>query len=379
MLTHGRIEKLTRDRIKGRHADGKGLMLNVKPSGSASWVVRLMSNGRRRDYGLGGYPDVSLSMARFEAAKLAEKVKAGRDPVAEKRRPAAAPTLREALTATLAVKAPSWRGGGTAYAWRASLENHAPRLLPMPVDGITKADVLATLAKLADRPTTARYVRQRLRRCFAWAEASGHITANPCGDAIAAALPATPRDAGHYRALHHAEVGDALARVDATAASLSARLCLRFLTLTATRSKEARGARWSEIDAESATWSIPAERMKAKRPHRVALSRAALAVLEQARGLGDGPMVFPSPQGRGGVIDSQTLRNVLAGAGVKATAHGMRSAFRSWCAETGQRFDAAEAALAHAVGSAVVQAYQRSDLLEARRALMEAWGEYVTG
>ena len=256
MLTHGRIEKLTRDRVKGRHADGKGLMLNVTAGGSASWVVRLMSNGRRRDYGLGGYPDVSLSMARFEAAKLAEKVKAGRDPVAEKRRPAAAPTLREALAATLAVKAPSWRGGGTAYAWRASLENHAGRLLPMPVDTITRADVLATLAKLADRPTTARYVRQRLRRCFAWAEASGHITANPCGDAIAAALPATPRETAHYAALDYRDVGAALRAVDATAASLSARLCLRFWLVTHGHAEQRSAGRTLERDRryEAATW-----------------------------------------------------------------------------------------------------------------------------
>ena len=373
MLTHGTIEKAVREGERVRLNDGDGLMLAVSKPGRASWMLRVQAGGRRRDYGLGSYRALSLSDARHKAREIRETVKAGGDPTADKRRPSM-PTLSDAARAVIACKAGGWRSPKHAKDWAASLEHHAAALMPAPVDTITRADVLTTLEPLWEtKPDTARVVRQRLRAAFGWAQAYGHVAVNPAGEGIDAALPARPRQRSHYAALHHADVGAALRAVDASAASESARLALRFLTLTAVRSGEARGATWGEIDADGATWTIPASRMKAGREHRVPLSRAALAVLKAARGLDDGSgYVFPSPYGKG-QLDGASLRNALTRAGVSATVHGMRSAFRTWASETGQRWDAAETALAHSIGSDVERSYQRSDLLEARRSIMEAW------
>ena len=380
MLTHGRIEKVVAERVAGRHADAKGLMLVVGATGSASWILRVQHAGRRRDVGLGGYPDVGLSDARHAADDMRRAVREGRDVVAERRRPSM-PTFREAALGALACRGAGFRAKRTSRDWWASMENHAGQLLPRDVSGITSADVLRVLAPLWGRsPALARSLRQRIRQSFRWAQAYGHIEHNPAGEGIDAALPSMPKAVTHLQALPYEQVGAALLAVNATTASESVKLALRFVTLTATRSSETTGARWQEVDLEAHTWTVPASRMKAGREHRVPLSRAAMDVLKQARGLGDGSgLVFPSPYKRGGRLDGHSLRNALKAAGVDSTVHGLRTAFRSWCAETGQRWDACEMALAHAVGNAVERSYQRSDLLEARRAIMERWGAYLEG
>ena len=381
MLSHGKIEKAIRCKVKARHSDGKGLLLNVTASGSASWILRLQSAGRRRDYGLGGYPAVSLSHARYLAEQTRQAVAEGRDVLGEKRRPAATPTLGEALAAVIAAKSSRWRSAKVAQDWRGSLERHAGRLLAAPVDSLTRADVLGVVVPLAQkRGATGQMVRWRLRSCFAWAQAYGHRDDNPAGESIAAALPARPPRV-HRRALpHHAEVGAALRAVDVSTAGPAVTLAVRLVALTATRSAEAVGATWSEIDHESATWTIPAERMKAGRAHRIPLSRAAMDVLETARGLGDGlGYVFPSPYGRGRSVDGASLRFALARAGVDSSVHGLRASFRTWAQETAVPWDVAELSLAHAVGNSTIAAYARSDELERRRPVMESWGRHITG
>ena len=221
-------------------------------------------------------------------------------------------------------------------------------------------------------------VRQRIRAVLSWAQAHGFTSGNVAAEGIDGALPKVNGRKTHFRALPYREVGEALATVEASPASLAARLRFRFLILTAARSGEARGVRWSEMDGESREWRIPGERTKTGAPHRIPLSPEAMAVLERVRALDDrSGLVFPGRR-RGRELSNMTLTKILRERGLadRATVHGFRSAFRDWCAETGAPREVAEAALAHTAGG-VEGAYFRSDLYERRRALMEAWGAFV--
>ena len=212
-----------------------------------------------------------------------------------------------------------------------------------------------------------------------WCWAHGYVEQNVAGEGIEGALPAMPAVKAHFRALPYQEVAAALETVDGLKASKTAKLCLRLLILTAARSGEARGARWSEIDTEAREWRIPGGRTKTGAPHRVPLSPEAMAVLERARALDDrSGLVFPGRR-RGRELSNMTLTKILRDNGLadRPTVHGFRSAFRDWCAETGAPREVAEAALAHMVGG-VEGAYFRSDLFERRRALMESWGAFLT-
>ena len=231
-------------------------------------------------------------------------------------------------------------------------------------------------------PETARRVRQRIRTVMRWAMAHGFIESNPAGEAIDGALPPMPKLKAHLRALPYEEVAQALEVVDASQASLAAKFCLRFGVLTAARSGEARGALWDEVDLERTLWTVPAGRMKGGLEHRVPLSDAALAVLREAAKLRDGSgLIFPSPMRPGQPLSDMTLTKVLRATGLaeRATVHGFRSSFRDWAAEcTSAPHAVMELSLAHRVGSAVEQAYARSDLLDQRRTLMNAWADFVT-
>ena len=210
--------------------------------------------------------------------------------------------------------------------------------------------------------------------------AHGFVAHNAAGEAIDGALPPMPKVKNHLRALPCGEVG---ALVEAVGASGAAKLCLEFLILTAARSGEARGAAWAEIDPGSATWTVPAERMKGHACHRVPLSARALAILDEARAIGDGSgLVFPLPLHPGKPMSDMTLTTVLRRLGVadRATVHGFRSAFRDWAAENTHAPHAVmELSLAHIVGNAVEAAYARSDLCAKRRALLDQWAGYIAG
>ena len=369
----------------GRYGDGAGLYLNIASGGSKSWVFRAVVDGKRRALGLGSFPAVTLARARELAAEHREAVATGRDPLAEKRakraEAATVPTFREAAEACHERRAPN-RKVRYSRQWFASLELHAmPHLGAMRVDRIAKRDVLEVLEPIwSTKYETARDVRARMGAVLKWAMARDYRIDNPAGDAIDEALPPRPRHLQkHYRALPHEAVADALATVDASTSGMAARLCFRFLVLTATRSGEARGARWAEIDLERRLWTIPAARMKTHAAHRVPLSEAALDVLEAARPLALNGLVFPGPY-KGGELSDMTLTKVLRTNGLakRSTVHGFRTSFRTWAEEcTGASFEAKEQALAHAVGNAVERAYSRSDLLEQRRALMDAWAAFL--
>ena len=379
-LTAAKVRSIS---TPGRHGDGAGLYLNVTASGSKSWVQRIVIDGRRRDIGLGGYPAVGLAEARSLAVGNQTAIAKGLDPVIEKRR-SAIPTFREAARQTHQANLPRWRNQRHVSSWLRTLERHAfPILGNMPVDRIGRADVLGVLTPIwGGRPETARRVRQRIRTVMRWAMAHGFIENNPAGEAIDGALPPMPKLKAHLRVLPYGEVAHALEVVDASQATLAAKFCLRFAVLTAARSGEARGALWDEVDFERALWTVPAGRMKGSLEHRVPLSNAALAVLKEAAKLRDGSgLIFPSPMRPGQPLSDMTLTKVLRATGLaeRATVHGFRSSFRDWAAEcTSVPHAVMELSLAHRVGSAVEQAYARSDLLDQRRTLMSAWADFVT-
>ena len=380
--------KLTATGVKalhkpGRHSDGDGLHLFITKTGNKSWVQRIVVDGRRRDIGLGGYPTVSLAQARRRAAENRETVENGKDPVAEKHRPAI-PTFREAALAVHEANRPRWRNESHATGWIQTLQRHAfPKIGNKPINTVTRSDLLSVLTPIwSTRPETARRVRQRMRTIFRWAMANELVESNPAGEAIDGALPSMPKVKAHLRALPYDEVGAALRTVDESQTSPASKLCLSFLVFTAARSGEARGATWDEIDMEGTTWTIPGSRMKAGEEHRVPLSDQVLGVLMLARELEDGSeLCFPSPLHRGRMLSDMTLTKVLRTTGFaeRATVHGFRTSFRTWSMEqTDAPWAVAEAALAHQLGGSVEQAYARSDLFVRRRALMQQWAEYLT-
>ena len=378
-LTAARIRSL---KTPGRHGDGDGLHLKISETGARSWILRVVIADKRRDIGLGRYPDVSLAQARETAAKHRSLIAAGGDPLAEKRK-AAIPTFREAAERTFAANKPRWRNGKHTVSWWQSLERHAfPIIGDMPVDRIDEEDVLRVLTPIwGVRMETARRVRQRIRTVLKWAMAHTFVRRNVAGEAIDGALPPMPKVKNHLRAMPYDEVQEVIEAVQRSQASLAAKWCLEFLVLTAARSGEARGARWSELNMDAATWTIPAERMKAHVEHRVPLSPRVVEILVDARSIHDGSdLVFPSHLRPGKPMSDMTLIKLLRDLGFadRTTVHGFRSSFRDWAAEcTNAPHAVMELSLAHAVGSAVEAAYARSTLIEKRRALMDQWAAYL--
>lgn len=368
----------------GRYSDGDGLHLFIGKNGRKSWVQRITIDGRRRDIGLGGYPAVSLAQARERASINRAAVSDGKDPVSDKRKPKM-PTFEEAARSVHGANRPRWRNEKHAISWLQTLERHSfPKIGNKRIDRIGRADVLTVLTPIwTTRPETARRVRQRMRTVFRWAMAHGFTETNPAGEVIDGALPPMPKVKAHLRSLPYQEVGSALETIEASQASLSAKLCFRFLVLTAARSGEARAATWDEINMQERLWRIPSERMKAGIEHRVPVSAQALDVLTEASELrDDSGLVFPSPLKPGTPMSDMTLTKILRSTGLadRATVHGFRSSFKNWTLEqTDSPWAVSEAALAHALGNSTEQAYARSDLFDRRRALMQQWADYVVG
>ena len=366
----------------GLYGDGNTLYLKVAPGGSKQWIQRLTINGKRHDIGLGGCGWVTLAQAREAAHENRMLARRGGDPLAAKLQVKML-TFREAAQRTYETLRPRWRNEKVAANWMQQLERHAfKRLGTMPVDRIGREDVLTVLTPIwTAKPETARRVRRSIRSTLKWCQAHGFVEFNAAGEAVDGALPRMPAVKSHFRALSYRDGASALHTIQTSKASLTAKLALRFLVLTAARTSEIRGARWDEIDVDARVWRIPGKRMKTGTEHRVPLNGATLAVLEQARALDDGSgLVFPSPVRRGCQMSNMTLTKVLRDTGLaaRATVHGFRSSFRDWCAETGKPREIAEAALAHTVGG-VEGAYFRSYLFDRRRRLMDSWAAYLTG
>ncbi len=391
----------------GRIGVGGNVALLVRPGAAAgTWVLRYRDPaGKRRDMGLGAYPAVPLGAVRDAARTALAGLRAGVDPMAERRQgrvraraaaeaPVAVRSFRAAAAAVAEAKRPGWRSAKHARQWLGSLEAHAfPVLGDLPVDRVGRADVLRVLTPMWQRtPETARRVRQRIEAVLAHARAEGWRDGeNPAGrEALAGhALLTTPerKRKRHWPALPWPRVGAfmaALAEVDGMSA-----LALRFAVLTAARSGEVRGMRWREVDLRTRVWTIPGERMKARKLQRVPLSEAAVSVLRLVQPLGRGPdgVVFPGPRG-GRALSDRSLSEVVRGMngggdpprwrdheGRPVVPHGFRATFKVWSMAHGYPDPLSELALAHADRDTVRGAYLRGDMLEpeARRPMMEAW------
>jgi integrase len=386
----------------GRHADGEGLYLLVKPTGAKSWLLRIQVDGRRRDIGLGTVDTspralgkgeqspiaipilhrkvLSLSEAREKAGMLRTAAKSGLDPIAERdRERRVIPTFREAVEAAHEALKDGWSDKG-AKNFLTSLERHAyPRIGDRRVEGITAGDITAVLAPIwTAKPDMARKVRQRIGAVLNFSHGRGWRTVEAPSKSVTVGLPRQPKG-GNYDSMPYADVPAFVASL-LTAAPTTGRLALIFQILTAARPGEVRAARWGHIDLKARHWNRPADLMKTGVAHTVTLNDAALAVLQQAKAAhhpAADTLIFP---GRGsGMFSDMTLNKVLRDAKQPFDAHGFRSSFRNWAAEQMHHLDdsVAEAAIAHVIKDAVVRAYKRTPLLELRRQLLGAWGEFV--
>ena len=373
------VRTVNRPGVYGDGRGGRGLSLRVHGTRDGritkTWRQRVRIEGRLTSIGLGPYPEVTLAEARQKALDNSRGVLLGEDP-----RGRGVPTFAEAAERTIKLHRESWKAGSPLpEQWESTFRLHAAPLLDKRVDRIKNADVLACLAPIWNsKPAAARKAQHRITAVFRWCVGRNYRADNPVERAVVALPKANGHTTTHHRALPHGEVAAALRAVRGTTDTHpSAALCVELIALTAVRPGEARGALWDEIDMDAATWTIPASRMKAGREFTVPLSTTALAVLERARKLSaESPLVFPSRTGE--PLPPKAPLRVLKRAGVASTLHGFRSSARSWMAESGVPAEVAEACLAHMPRSQVVQAYQRSDLLERRAEVLQAWCDYVT-
>jgi integrase len=377
----------------GRHADGGGLHLLVKESGARSWVYRFMLRGQSRDVGLGAAADpgaVSLSAARDAADELRRKVKAGIDPLEERRRAAAEAmavaqaaeiagiTFRAVAEAYIAANEDSWRNSKHRQQWRNTLATYVyPEIGDLPAAAVSTPHVLKILEPIwKAKPETASRVRGRIETVLDAAKARGYREGeNPARwrGHIAQILPQRSRlTRGHHKAMPYSEVPQFLRRLRERQAI--AALALEFAILTATRTNEVLGASWDEVDLGKAVWTIPAARMKAAREHRVPLSPRAVEILEALQPLSK-HWLFPTIGG--GKLSGMGMSMLLRRMKIHATVHGFRSSFRDWAAEcTGYAHEVCEMALAHTIGNKAEAAYRRGDMFEKRRRLMADWASY---
>jgi integrase len=385
------VSKLTALGVKkastGRHGDGGGLYLVVSDTGSRKWVLRIQINGKRRDFGLGSASSVSLTEARDTAEDMRRSVRRGEDPRVNRRRAShSIPTFKEAAEMVHKEHSPSWKNAKHAKQWLSSLEAYAfPHLGNLPInqiDGPMVRDVLAEIWLTI--PETARRVRQRIGTVLDFAHAKGWREAEAPLRSIARGLPKQPKIRQHFAAMPWQDVPNFITNLgNILQASETVKLAIEFLILTAARSGEVRGAHWSEFDLEEKSWSIPANRMKAGRAHRIPLSDRAIRILEQMsdfrRASEPDAFVFGG-QKPGRPFSDMTLTMPIRRAELPITVHGFRSSFRDWCAEaTNTPREIAEACLAHVVKDQAEAAYARTDHFDKRRGVMDMWGAFCSG
>lgn len=388
----------------GKYHDksGTGLFLRVDKSGAKFWIQRITIHGKRRELGLGSFPLVTLAEARNKAFENKRSVYNGGDPLADKLAKKGSITFFDAVDKYLAAKEKEFRNDKHKKQWRSTLESYAvPILGKMDVKSIRLPDVLRVLEPIWEEKTeTASRLRGRIESVLSWATVAGYREGeNPArwkGN-LSEILPKPSKVAktGNQPAIALADIPswwDALNHRQGIAAS-----ALQFLSLTLARSGEVRGATWDEIDLkakEGPVWVIPAIRMKAAKEHRVPLPKAAVKLLKSLPTMENSPYVFFAPKG-GQMSDmslSAVMRRMHQAETEKgntgwldprskrpAVPHGLRSSFRDWAAERGYERDLAEISLAHKVGSEVERAYRRSDTLQRRRAVLDAWSQFLMG
>jgi integrase len=368
-----------------------GLALQVTESGARSWILRLTVGTRRRDMGLGGFPAVTLAQAREKARQARQKADEGEDPILARERARSllmaeqskAVTFEQAARKFIESKRAEWRNDKHAKQWSSTLELYAfPLIGPLHVADVGQGHILKILEPIWTTKTeTATRLRGRLESVIDWATVKGHRSGeNPARwrGHLDKLLPAPNKIA---RVVHHPAVP--VGEAPAFYARLSempgiAARALQFAMLTAARSGEVRGATWQEIDLEAGMWVIPAERMKANFEHRVPLPAAALKLLKQTPRVESSEHVFPAL--KGGALSDMALTAVMRRMETAWVPHGLRSTFRDWVAERTEFPGAlAEKALAHRLDNQTEAAYQRSDMVARRLAMMESWAGYLGG
>ena len=382
----------------GTHTDDKvrGLTLRVAKGGSQkSWVLRLTEDGKRKNIGLGGYPKISLA----EARKAAQSLRDGKDPEPTPAivAPGVAgpvavatvtvPTFWEYADRWIAEQRATWTNERHATQWTESLTNHAyPHIGLKPIDQITRQDVRGLLLHDGlwyEKHETARKLQQRISKIFRAAVWDEVAPFNPC-DGIVERLPKLPAVKEHHPAPHYTDVPAALEKVRQSTADDVTRKAFEFLVLTAVRTGSVRAMTWQQVDLDAGVWEIPVENDKMRRGHPVPLSRQAIAVLNwqnyYTRGKG---LVFPNER-TGKPLSDAVFQQLVKRLAIPSTTpgnlarpHGFRSSFRNWAAEMGYDERLAETALAHKPGDTTVQAYHRTQLIEQRRPMMQAWADFL--
>lgn len=361
------------------YADGNGLYLKVDESGARRWIQRVVIRGKRREIAIGPVALVSLSSAREAAIDNRRIARAGGDPLSDKKKSQATPTFEEAAREVHKANLSAWTNPQHAQKYISSLEAYAfPHFGKVSVADVDGAQVLAALLPIwTTKDDTARRVRQRIGSVLKWAIAKGWRADNPA-EAVKAVLPKQDKTKRTNRkALPYVDVSRCIQSVQNSDADSSTKLAVEFLILTACRSKEVREAKWSEVDTEQREWIVPAARMKMKVPHKVPLTDRAIEILEQARKLHQGDLIFPGRKHEKPLSDA-TLLKLVREQGYSCDIHGFRASFRTWSQErTNFPREVCETALAHKVGDDTETAYARSDLFGKRRLLMDAWASYL--
>ncbi len=366
----------------GRHGDGAGLYLLVKPSGAKSWMLRIQQRGKRRDIGLGSIAALSLAEARESASVLRKHALNGRDPIAERDKDKhPTPSFKQATKAAHEALGPSWINKNAA-AFLTSLEAYAyPKIGNLTVDAITANHVRDVLAPIwIAKPELARKIRQRIGQVLNFSFSKGWRKVEAPGRAVTLGLGKQPKG-GNFKAMPYVEVPAFFAKLRAAAPSRG-RQALQLLILTAARPGEVRFAKWGMFDLSAENWNRPADIMKLREPHTVTLNAQAVDLIGSIAACAErAPDKLLFAGARGAPLSDMTLRKVLRDMGLLYDAHGFRSAFRDWAAEKMPSIPdpVAEAALAHAVGDKVVRAYKRTKFIDMRRELLAAWGQYLAG
>jgi integrase len=392
----GRLTALSVQRAKGRgrYGDGDGLYLQVSPSGTKSWFFRyrlagsVSSNGKpmSREMGLGSLATFSLAEARERAREQRQLVAAGIDPIAERDKAAARQSITFAKALERYIRQPRWRNGKHRKQWTSTLQNYAKSIMPLDVGAIERRQVLAILEPIWwTKNETANRVRGRIEAVLDWAKVyqyrDGENPARYKGNLeMVLASRSKVRKVQHHAALSYTELPDFMRELSAQPGL--AALALAFTILTAARTGEIIGARWSEIDLKGRVWTVPANRSKGGREHPVPLSDQAITVLKTLREeMGvtaeANAFVFPGHKPRRGLSNMAMLTTLERMGRADVTTHGFRSTFRVWAAEaTDFPREVAEAALAHVIADKTEAAYQRSTFFEKRRRLMQLWGTF---
>jgi integrase len=366
----------------GKYGDGDNLYLVVSKTGARKWVLRFTWRGKPKEMGLGSAATVSLADARDKAATARRGISQGINPIEARKRDSGIPTFGEVADDVRQSLSEGFRNEKHKAQWKSTLENYAAPLRAKPVDMIGTDDVLAVLKPIwIAKAETASRVRGRIEKVLDGAKAKGlRDGENPARwrGHLDHLLPRRSKLArGHHAAMPYEAVAgfiEKLRKRQATAA-LALELCI----LTAARSGEILGMQWSEVDLDTQVWTVPANRMKAGREHRVPLSPRAIAILRQLEELKVGEFIFPG-QAPNKPLSGMALEMMLRRMHIRgATVHGFRSSFRDWAGNVSDfPREVVETALAHVIGDKAEQAYRRGDALEKRRKLMDQWADYCS-